>query len=130
MKRPNITAKNLLQKNSSLKQLFNRSKGLQHLADVLGQHMPLEMQSHCQLANYRQGLLVLHVDSSAWSTRLRMMLSQLSRSLHATREFSALKKIDVKVRPSYETEQTKLPKHSLSASGVDAIAAIRELLEP
>lgn len=67
---------------------------LQTLAPLLTKTLPETLASHCQLANYRQGRLIIAVSNQAIATRLRFILPDLRQQLRKHQAFAGLVGID------------------------------------
>lgn len=110
-KTPHI--KSIIRKNSSFNLLINHSKQLIQINEIVRHTLTQPLQSHCKVANYRENILYLHVDSPAWATRLRFALPELTEALKKNRDFSGLTQIQihqVKSQPSARQNETKTPK--------------------
>ena len=81
-----------------LQVVLNHSQRLEALNRILRGCIPAPLNQHCQVANLRDNILVLHADSSAWALKLRygsrMLLQQLRQ-----RGVPGLGAVEVKVRP-------------------------------
>ena len=81
--------------------------------------LPFVLRGHCQLAGYRDGGVLLHVDSSAWATRLRYALPEMTEHSELLR---AAETIRVKVRPAVSSPpQRELPRPHLSCSAAQVL---------
>lgn len=67
-----------------------------HLAACLDR----EASAHVRVAHLGNGRLLLHADSTAWSTRLRYLVPQLLRCLRQNTVLADLQHIEVRVTPS------------------------------
>lgn len=76
--------------------LLKRSQRLKQVDALLAKMLDAELRPHCRVANIKGQTLILHVSSTAWSTRLRY---QLPRLLASIREVPALQQIsDIQLR--------------------------------
>lgn len=97
---------------------------LAQLSPLLLQALPTELAEFCQLANYRQGRLVLSVSNQAIATKLRFILPSLRQSLRQHKDFAALVGIDFYVTkpiavglpsaPSVRLPSNSKPKQNLA----------------
>lgn len=67
---------------------------LTHLSPIVLQALPADLAKFCQLANYRQGRLILSVSNQGIATKLRFILPSLRQSLRQQKDFAALVGID------------------------------------
>lgn len=96
------TLKNIVQlltgSPEALQAVFNHSQRLEVLNRTLRGCIPAPLNQHCQVANLRDNILILHADSSAWALKLRYSSRTLLQQLHQ-RGLPGLSAIEVKVRP-------------------------------
>lgn len=79
-----------------LARLLRRVAELDRINAEFSTLLSADLRGHCRIAACRDGKVLLHVDSSAWATRLRYQLPEL------TEQSALLNKADkvrVKVRP-------------------------------
>ena len=103
MKRSKPFSKVLSQSEGLVPQLMARARELQRLEKAVLERLPRELQSHCRLANLREGTLVLQADSPVWGARLRYSAPSLLRELGRTGGIPRLKRIEILVRPARVT---------------------------
>jgi hypothetical protein len=97
---------------------------IQYLKSLNGQlHICLdpETSSHAQVADLNAERLLVHVDSSAWATRLRYQLPQLLRCLHRHPSLAQLRRIEVRVAPQAQPVSPPPQAASLSAANAAII---------
>lgn len=97
---PARTPSVLLRETRPLRALFGQAQRLAHLQRLLDACLQPAARAHCQIAAWRDGMLLLIVTDSHWATRLRYQERRLLRQLQAVAEFSNLQRILFKVRPS------------------------------
>jgi hypothetical protein len=56
-----------------LSELLKRAQALEKLNAYVKTLLPQPLQAHCQVANLRDGVLVMQVDSSAWASQMRFV---------------------------------------------------------
>jgi len=78
-----------------LARLLRRVAALERLDNDFQSRLPELLCGHCHIAACRDGQVVLHVDSSAWATRLRYAVPELRESGALPRDA----KVDIRVRP-------------------------------
>lgn len=69
---------------------------LQDLESIIKSYLPEIFQSHCQVAAFNYGELVLRCDSAVWSNKLRFLTKQLLVQLNRHDQFYGLTKITIK----------------------------------
>ncbi len=89
------------------KTLLDKVNKLHDLNIFVKQYLTSPLVDHCQVANLRQGKLVLAVDSPVWATKLRFYLPELLSTLRQQPRFAGLAGIEVCVAP--ETLKTTEP---------------------
>lgn len=57
-----------------------------------------ELAQHCQVANLRDGCLILQVDNAAWATQLRFEQTELLSKLRKQPALAGLASIKIQVR--------------------------------
>ena len=96
------TLKNIVQllKGSpdALQAVLSHTQRLEVLNRTLRGCIPAPLNQHCQVANLRDNILILHADSSAWALKLRYSSRVLLQQLRQ-RGVPELSAIEVKVRP-------------------------------
>lgn len=99
MKKPFLVSKlaSLTQKpDSLLSSTLAFAYYLQDLENILKSYLPETFQSHCQVAAFNYGELVLRCDSASWSSKLRFLTNQLLAQLNRHDQFHGLTKITIK----------------------------------
>lgn len=79
---------------AGLSGLLQHVNYLQTLTPLLMSALPDVIAQHCQLANYRQGRLIISVNNQAMATRLRFILPDLRQQLRKHPAFAGLIGID------------------------------------
>jgi len=115
--------------DQQLDTLLQHASWLRGLSEQFISALPLECLGHCQLANIRDGLLVVLVDSPAWATRVRLLGPSLLRDLRCHSAFQACQRIEVKVdyAPSVAVDAMVSSRPS-SIAARSAIAEMKALL--
>ncbi len=88
----------LLASPDALQVVLGHTHRLEMLNRTLRGCIPAPLNQHCQVANLRDNILILHADSSAWALKLRYSSRTLVQQLRQ-RGLPALSTIEVKVRP-------------------------------
>ncbi len=92
--------------NGPYARLQAHCRRLQRLQARVRAHLPANLQDHCQVADCRDGRLVLHAASAAHATLLRYRLPDLLQNLRRD-GLVDLRAIEIKVRPPPSTPVTK-----------------------
>ncbi|WP_303901754.1 DUF721 domain-containing protein [Thiohalomonas denitrificans] len=87
-----------------------------------------KLASHCRVANVKNGILVLQVDTPAWAGRLRQQAPKLVAQLRETGEFASIEQIRVTVRPVEHRSVPSRPMARLSAESAQGIEAAAETI--
>jgi len=105
MKLPRQINKLLKTKNSQVAALVTQAQKLEFLNNKLLDLLPAPLPLHCHLAKINNNTLVIVVDSPTWSTRLRYSIPDLLAKLkHQSHYFIAVKNIDIKVNPKWNSK--------------------------
>lgn len=86
--------------SSRLTHIIQKAKQLSQLNLTLQAILDPELQSHCEVANFAEDTLILHVSDGMWATRIRYSIPQLISALKNQPGLEGLKKITCKVRVS------------------------------
>ncbi|TRX76292.1 DciA family protein [Pseudomonas mangiferae] len=89
----------LLREAKPLKALFNEAQRIDRLQRLLESQLQPAARSHCHVASWRDGCLLLILTDGHWATRMRYQQRRLQRQLQAFEEFATLTKILFKVQP-------------------------------
>ncbi len=95
-------------KENRILQLHEHALVLAKINQLIASILPMQAQSQCRVANYRQGVLIIECTTSAWATRLNYQRGELLSLLRKEKLFS-LTTIEFKINPSL-TETLKKPK--------------------
>lgn len=69
--------------NDTLRHIIQKSVQLKSLNQKVQQLLSPELARHCQVANFKEGCLVIQVDSATWCVYLEYQKADLLRQLHA-----------------------------------------------
>jgi hypothetical protein len=83
----------------TLGSLSNKASYLRHLNLAVQALLPEDLAAHCQVANVRDNVLVLHLDGAEWATALHYQVSDLLSQLRQQAAYARLKSIQYKIRP-------------------------------
>jgi len=108
MKFPKQINKLLYRKNSEIAGLITQARKTEFLNNILLDLLPSPLPLHCQLGKIHNDTLIIIVDSSTWSARLRYSIPELLTKLkHHSQFFIPIKKIEIKVNPKWHTSDSK-----------------------
>ena len=68
-----------------------------------------DLVQHSRVANFREGCLVIEVDSAAWATRLRYLIPDLNKNLVKNPLLNTLKHIEWYIQPNFYPCTEKKP---------------------
>jgi hypothetical protein len=85
-----------------LSRLSQHGQMLKRLDKVFKASVPIPLNQHCHVVNFRETTLVVHTDSSLWATRLRYMTPSLMHQWQHDGTMPAIDQVLVKVRPSFK----------------------------
>ncbi|GMR08939.1 MAG: hypothetical protein BMS9Abin26_1949 [Gammaproteobacteria bacterium] len=99
----------------SLQAILRNAHRLEQLDSILKRYLQTPLYNYIQLANYREGILILLAPSPVWASRLRHMLPQLRQNLLRQSRFKDLRDIQVRIAPlQRNTDACRSANHSLS----------------
>ena len=107
---------------------INRAKALIQLEQQVTGYLDASLALHCRVANVRDGILVLQVDTPAWAGRLRQQAPKLLAQLRGTEELAPIEQIRVTVRPVEHRSAPVRPMAQLSAKSAAEIEAAAETI--
>lgn len=62
--------------------------------------LPVTVRNHCQIANYRDGCLIIQATNAAWATQLRYLIPDIQVKLQAIPQFKDVQTIRYFVAPA------------------------------
>ncbi|MCZ6771320.1 MAG: DUF721 domain-containing protein [Proteobacteria bacterium] len=86
----------IVTKYDHLKQLRDQAVRLDELDDRLKMHVPTPLSKHIRLATIRDGLMVVHADSSAWAAQLRFKTPEILEQLTHDPLFEPIRSIRIR----------------------------------
>lgn len=87
--------------SGNLKPIFLKVQQLQQLQRQVASFLPPELQPYCHVANFRDGVLVFALASSAWATTFRYSAPNLLSVLRQKAGLPQLVSIDFYVEPDF-----------------------------
>lgn len=123
-----IAVKNVLNSLGSLSDKAEYLRRLDHVVKIL---LSADLAQHCQVANVRDNVLILHLDSAEWATQLHYHTAELLNQLRQQKCYVALCSIQYKIRPAASKNQKKatLAAAPLSATTRDLLRKTAKTLE-
>ncbi len=92
-----------------LASLYAQAAQLKQMEQRLLHCLPHLLQTQVKLANYEKGHLYLQVSSSAWASRVRMVIPQIRRCpLYAQHRRLSIKQVHIKVAIANRIRKRKL----------------------
>lgn len=99
-KHPKLFLADVVAKSPDLARFVKQIQQLSQLNQALKQHLDPELAPHCQVANLRNGILILTTHSSIWGHQLRFQEMALLSALRNTPDWCGLKSIQFRVVPA------------------------------
>ena len=118
MARSPKSVRHLLKDKPTLKFLEREVHAQNALLKQIRRLLPADLALHCHAAQIREGLLVLHVDSPVWATRLRYLAPELLSLMRP--DHTALTSVTIKVLVKREScgPRHRPPQHSDAAGSI------------
>lgn len=108
-----------------LRNIQQRAIALLKLNKTVKALLPKQMHEFCNVANYRQGILVLEVANASWLTRLRYEQQMLLTTLRSE-ILPSLVSIDIKINPKLstnsQTAENLTDRYASETQGSDMLA--------
>lgn len=92
-----------------LNQLKAKVAYLQQINELLKLELDPILLPHCCVANLRDNILILEIDSSAWATRLRFLAPTLLQKLRTHKPLHKLQEIQWYIRPKQTVSKSHKP---------------------
>ena len=125
-KSPTVAVQSLLN-HCQLEKILFQAKRLQQLQALLAQLQP-ELSQHCQVANFKDGELILAVSSAAWAMRVRFLAPELLKSLK--KNLPGLTKIQTQITMPLTEKKAEpyWPKLALSDNTREMLAGLADTI--
>jgi len=108
------------QNNTGLGKLLAHARILNRLDNSLESILDATLSSHCQVADFRHGCLVLICSSATFATRIRMISQQLLDSFKEEGE-CGIERIEIRIAPVNRPQPVARKKWALSSAAVQAL---------
>ena len=92
----------------TLRRLLGHAERLQRASQVLHAHLNAPLAQHCQVANIKDGVVVVHADSPAWAAKLRFHVAGMLGQFNKVQSFGTVRAIRIKVSPLSEVRSPVL----------------------
>lgn len=116
--------------NSEQQRLARRSQAIGRLEQVLDPLLPAELIGRVRVGNFRDGLLILYVESAAYASILRFQVPQIKRCLLQDGRIRP-ERIQVRVLPGRAHLDKPTRQASMSAASAAALeGTARSLTDP
>lgn len=111
--------------------LRDKLKHLERLNQLWQTHLDSVIAQHCRVANLRENILVIEVDSSVWVTRLRYLIPTLLKQLRGYRELHRLEAIEWYINPMLMADRTPSARAPavFSAGSTELLAQTADTIE-
>lgn len=112
---------------AGLQRLVDRAQLLATLDQRVAAFLPPSLAPHVRVANLRDGVLILHADSTAWRMRAHYLAPDLLKALRDVPELAGLTSIQVRVAPVASHLRPPSPKPlKLSAAASQYLAGVAD----
>lgn len=103
------TIDNILQQDplSILGFIQKKVQELKKINQLWQKEISPDLSQHSCVANFREGCLIIELDSAAWATRLRYLIPDLTKKLMHDPLLNSLKQIDWYIQPNFYLSPVK-----------------------
>ena len=119
----------IVTKFDRLKQLCDQAVRLGELDNRLKMHVPAPLSKHIRLATIRDGLMVVHADSSAWAAQLRFKTPELLEQLADDPVFEPIRSIRIRSVSETAPQAPIRRRPSISSESAAALEAQASSIE-
>jgi len=106
--------------------LFQQNQRHAALLETIQELLPDSSKAHCLSAQLKYDNLIVHVDSSAWASKLRFQLTTLLPTLRRQQGYHAATKVTMRIQPQQSSHATH-KKRTSNAMDPQTAQQIREL---
>jgi hypothetical protein len=121
-RKTNQSFTNLLHEAPDLQKFVAKVEHLEKINQIIASKLDPNLAENCQVANLRDGILILSTTSPAWNHKLRFSTLDLLSALRSDPRLSGLKGIEIKVDYLPQTENTRAP-NSKARPAISATSA-------
>lgn len=109
------------QRSTGLHYLLQHHAKLQQVERLFAPCLSASLQEHVRVANVRQNTLYLHVDNSAWASRVRFLIPQLLACCRQHQTLNGIRRIQIKVQAFSNIPKVPPSKPRLSANNAELL---------
>ncbi len=130
MNSPKKIRKYLSGSSDELENLITRALEISHLNIKFHSILDKTLKNHCDIANFRDGNLVLLTDSPAWISRLRYQIPSLLKQLQQLSEFKGITQIKLRIQPKYvERKKRQLHREPISSIAASCLTTLADSVQ-
>lgn len=93
------------QTNQHLQQMSKRAQKLTQLNSILQEILPSQFAGHCQLANMKDGKIIIHTENAAIASLLRFHSATICKTF-SSQLVEKIVRVEVKVKPNYPSQRS------------------------
>lgn len=98
------------ERSGALPSLIAGCVRLERISDLVKGQLPAPLNRHCHVVNISDdGIMLLHTDAPAWSSRLRLQIPRLVEQLRNHPELGMVRDIRLKTMPSASPSRAVAP---------------------
>lgn len=112
-----------------LQGMLSKIKQLQAIEGVLKHQLDPALALHCRVANFRNGTLVIEVDSAAWATQIRYLTPDLLSVLRSEGGLHNLRAIKSYIHPEAEKAKTHKQSPRITLKGSQFLKSMLKTLK-
>lgn len=86
---------------TALSKIYNKTTQLKKIQQKIKPYIPVELQTHCNIANFEKGELVFAVQNATWAMRFRYIIPELIIRLRKENILSGVSTIKYYVEPEF-----------------------------
>lgn len=101
--------------------LVKKTQQLNQLNQFLQNALEQPLALHCRVANFRDPILIVEIDSAAWATQFHYQIPDLLFSLQKTSQLRTLKKIECYIKPQVVSKPPPAVQHNISAANAELL---------
>lgn len=90
--------------SSELTSIYNQSKKLAEIAQILKLCLPENLEKNCQIGSFVKGSLILVVEDAVWATQIRYFLPEIRDKLRGNAKLYQLSSIKIIIDPNLYTK--------------------------
>jgi hypothetical protein len=99
---------------------------VQRIARQVHQCLPPPWSERCRVANYKEGVLTIHVESATWASRLRYLLPEIKEKLSKIHGVRDVLEIQVRTHPSIRADNPTPRRAHLSKEAAGLLTSLAD----